>query len=71
MDGGPTFLQTTHDPWNKVWTTGGMSLRDWFAGQALVGLSAKYGEDSATLAKMSYEHADAILKARKEAVSDD
>ena len=46
----------------------GMSLRDWFAGQALVGLLA-CPEDSCgtvkTMAGIAYEYADAMLEARK------
>jgi hypothetical protein len=41
----------------------GMSLRDWFAGQALVGLCA-YDETPEGLARASYQVADAMLKAR-------
>jgi len=50
----------------------GMTLRDWFAGQALVGLCAgdnvyipkgcQWGE---TMAKTAYEFADAMMEARK------
>lgn len=41
----------------------GMSLRDWFAGQALIGLA---GQDSSwsQIAKGAYIAADAMLKAR-------
>lgn len=45
----------------------GMSLRDWFAGQALAGLAANpqnYG-DYDEFAKRSYLCADAMLKARE------
>ena len=48
----------------------GMSLRDWFAGQALVGIAGPKGEafglsehDSASWA---YSYADAMIAARKE-----
>ncbi len=52
----------------------GMTLRDWFAGQALGGLAAasgrvsrKAGETQAQAdARWSYERADAMLAARKE-----
>lgn len=46
----------------------GMSLRDWFAGQALVGMCAcsevilKTNDDYAA---MAYKLADAMLKARR------
>ena len=39
----------------------GMSLRDWFAGQALAAL-IEYKPGAA--AKMAYDHADAMLAAR-------
>jgi hypothetical protein len=43
-----------------------MTLRDWFAGQALCGLLARAGEDMRfeTAARESYGLADAMLKAR-------
>ena len=45
----------------------GMELRDWFAGQALVGLLAhgSRGDSSAT-ATQAYEYADAMMKAREQ-----
>ena len=46
----------------------GMSLRDWFAGQALAGIAA-HGEDGPEYsAKSAYEHADAMLKERNKEV---
>ena len=46
----------------------GMSLRDWFAGQALVGLLSGPAEEGATTpdlkAVVAYQFADAMLKAR-------
>lgn len=44
----------------------GMSLRDWFAGQALAGMMAdpESGEHPALWAACAYEHADAMLAAR-------
>jgi hypothetical protein len=45
-----------------------MTLRDWFAGQALAGMLAKYGiADSLaeTTAEDCYIHADAMLRARE------
>ena len=46
----------------------GMTLRDWFAGQALLGLGRAWlngGADDAMLAQFSYQVADAMLEARK------
>jgi len=46
----------------------GMSLRDWFAGQALSGLVGGKGvvgaTDAKSLAKSAYSLADAMLEAR-------
>jgi hypothetical protein len=49
----------------------GMSLRDWFAGQALAGITANSSAgspagESWTCAVDAYRHADAMLAARKE-----
>lgn len=79
QDGGPAFptayYETEHG--DQVWSTGGipgMSLRDWFAGQALAGILAggfadtiphddvNGGSDAAFFA---YQYADAMLAARK------
>jgi hypothetical protein len=58
-DGGPAFPIP-----DEGWP--GMTLRDWFAGQALAGISAQYGTgDAAMIAVECYEHADAMLKARE------
>lgn len=66
LDGGPAHATWHGDP--------GMSLRDWFAGEALGSVIAgniimmnrgSPGLDNATLAKMSYGMADAMLKARR------
>ncbi|CAB4156112.1 hypothetical protein UFOVP673_40 [uncultured Caudovirales phage] len=50
----------------------GMSLRDWFAGQALNGYLASWSDDSDPIffepchtAKTSYAYADAMLAARE------
>lgn len=45
----------------------GMTLRDWFAGQALPGIIAQpnlEGHNPAVVAKWAYEYADAMLAAR-------
>mgnify|MGYP000888019546 CR=1 FL=1 len=53
----------------------GMTLRDWFAGQALAGIAAneaflvktkELGDPKTICAKAAYEFADAMLAARKE-----
>jgi hypothetical protein len=71
-DGGPAFPQNLPDDfvWRLPGNPGGMSLRDWFAGQAMVGWLAGAGNtdiDMATrriCALNCYELADAMLKER-------
>lgn len=55
--------------WVEIKSVGGMSQRDWFAGQALAGLCANpsetFSQQSAkTIADWAYGQADAMLKAR-------
>lgn len=45
---------------------GGMTLRDYFAGQALVGLSVDEHTSVSKAAHLAYEYADAMLEARKQ-----
>lgn len=71
-DCGPAFPKATVVCANgsviDVLSTGGMSLRDWFAGQALAGLCVEMRTDSeayrAKIAVRAYELADAMLAAR-------
>jgi uncharacterized protein YodC (DUF2158 family) len=64
-DGGPAFpIEMTATPYAP-----GMSLRDWFAGQALAGGMAAIGQDSGPVrwdafAADCYRAADAMLAAR-------
>ena len=58
-DGGPAFPGTAV----RIPPIVGMSLRDWFAGQALSGLVALQAGADLT-AGAAYEYADAMLKAR-------
>lgn len=66
--GGPAF-GSYHRAGEIVIREGGLTIRDWFAGQALKGFleSGKgVGWGNATdLAKRSYEFADAMLKERE------
>lgn len=57
-DGGPAFPISYEQHW------AGMSLRDWFAGQALVGLIALDMSIEQT-AKCAYQAADEMIKRRK------
>ena len=77
-DGGPAFPNVTHSQVGhgvRQDVTGGMSLRDWFAGQALAGLMQTMTEkrqeamnngecDAAWEASLAYKAADAMLAAR-------
>lgn len=74
QDGGPAFpSEQGHIPdgtWNQTYAQG-MSLRDWFAGQALNGYLAGVdkdadieGFDKARVAACCYSYADAMLEAR-------
>lgn len=51
------------------WSQSGMSLRDWFAGQALAGFAASDAAigkwHDGTVAKCAYEVADAMLAERE------
>ena len=85
----PAFPQVETDPaldresgqhYSHVYSYGGMSLRDWFAGQALAGVlrypaiertieiaCAEGGDEAvnAQLARISYNLADAMIAARE------
>jgi hypothetical protein len=61
-DGGPAFP--------VIYVSEGMTLRDYFAGQALAGMlinytTQKFGVGEQTCAKGAYEFADAMLAARE------
>jgi len=69
-DGGPAFPHT-HESWHtypkgKAQPPPGMTLRDWFAGQALIGLVSD-GNTNFSVSKEAYRLADAMIVARKEA----
>jgi hypothetical protein len=69
-DGGPAFPMPRFHTWQDE--VPGMSLRDWFAGQALAGLCANrdYVDESfPSIAEYAYHHADAMLKARNKEVA--
>ena len=65
-DGGPAFAAGAANE-STGWTQEGMSLRDWFAGQALSGICASGPATDWTndlLASEAYSLADAMLAAR-------
>ena len=75
-DGGSAFPQietgyseSDHDYTGNVYSTGGMTLRDYFAAKALPALTGGYQEwaierDADRVAQIAYSVADAMLKAR-------
>jgi hypothetical protein len=68
-DGGPAFPSVGEGFNNPLYSAPGMSLRDWFAGQALAGLMADEnteGFDWEFFARQSYAAADAMLSARQQ-----
>jgi hypothetical protein len=70
-DGGPAFPVPTDMSAGEAFylATSGMSLRDWFAGQALIGICAHRDTwglpDVPTVARQAYRLADAMLEARE------
>lgn len=69
-DGGPAFpVADTVYPSGAIQSgTYGMSLRDWFAGQALAGLCQNWNENpmnTKSCADVAYDLADAMLERRK------
>ena len=70
-DGGPAFPAKVHtmtdgDGVPHFERMAGMSLRDYFAGQALIGLASGTFADAAHVeAELAYELADAMLAARE------
>lgn len=60
-DGGPAFAADSSD---KPWPSQeGMTLRDWFAGQALAGLDP-FAVNPQSAAQRAYNQADAMLAER-------
>jgi hypothetical protein len=61
--GGPAFPTVES---YKYYTSMGMDLRDWFAGQALTGLNSftKAGFNYKVIAQAAYEIADAMIAER-------
>jgi hypothetical protein len=72
-DGGQAFPHFKIDPYSskvEICPQGGMTLRDYFAGQALAGMlmnytTAKFGLAEISVANHAYKLADAMLAARE------
>lgn len=71
-DGGPAFPVWSKDiGGNMIAVNSGMSLRDWFAGHALMGHMANSydgfctSNHAFTVSELCYVYADAMLKARE------
>lgn len=64
QDGGPAFPTPESFSGNHGRVFGGMSLRDWFAGQALQGGILSDTASPTEQAKTAYAYADAMLAAR-------
>lgn len=72
-DGGPAFPREEYQSPPSAHGQPGMSLRDWFAGQALAGMNASLTTSSslpdstgrALMAENAYRQADALLKERE------
>lgn len=64
MKNPPAFPNTGNTSWD-MHPAEGMTLRDWFAGQALTGLLASdMLADNERFAQAAYTYADAMLAAR-------
>ena len=69
-DGGPAFpsgLVSVGDGDSQAYTAG-MSLRDWFAGQAMISYSAHPNSEDweyDSVARSAYAQADAMMRARE------
>jgi hypothetical protein len=72
-DGGPAFPRpATKGSSGSIIreSQNGMTLRDWFAGQALAGIllnytTQKFGASEFTVGTAAYQYADAMLAARE------
>lgn len=65
-DGGAAFpIERIDSEYGTRWTESGMTLRDWFAGQALTGLLAERSLAAPAAATRAYEYADAMIAERE------
>jgi hypothetical protein len=64
-DGGPAFPSEGEGHGNPKFHSPGMTLRDYFAGQALSAIADDYQSKPEWIAERAYYIADAMLKARE------
>ena len=64
--GGPAFPSVGEGFGNPLYSAEGMTLRDYFAGQALAGLLARPQIPGLPAAEQAYLQADAMLTAREQ-----
>lgn len=65
-DGGPAFARSAAEHGHGGhYEQDGMSLRDWFAGQALANQYAQHEGDPNKVAEWAYHIADAMIAARR------
>lgn len=73
-DGGPAFPSTDYCDEKPIGSSGGMSLRDYFAAHAIIGCGrwpgVGVGQDFTHAAAFAYSIADAMLKERAKAEKD-
>lgn len=63
--GGTAFPQCSYNMKGGYDITGGMTLRDYFAAQAMQALIEKYDESPVEISLEAYEFADDMLKAKE------
>ena len=67
-NGGPAFPTIGNIAHNSDWPSDdGMTLRDWFAGQTLAGMTPHHmisGNEAKIMARSAYDVADAMIAAR-------
>jgi hypothetical protein len=65
---GPAFPGVVRAEYGTVYDGPGMSIRDYFAGQAMAGILASYSSHvmgPEFVSSWAYKHADAMLKERE------
>jgi hypothetical protein len=60
----PQDVRAHDEDGTYLYQENGMTLRDYFAGQALVGIAQRGQYTNTVAAAIAYEYADALMKAR-------